>query len=650
MFTAHRLLLPFCALAVAFSLTTPIWSQSSQSVGSTSLDDWIRQVRIDTAKTAFQLSIDRLAHFNFLIEGASRNWGAGEIANDTLKLFYDQPQSKARFELNGVGLKSLSYAGGDALWAEMVGGPLVGFREAIHQADLTWRAYAHQNEAQSLAYGGALSNLRLSNVVFDSGFGQLKGSFHSLDNRNHRVSISGSWTGEYGDRSDHFKAQSRYTFGELLSTSGHIYSGTGIVSRERVEQHELLLHEPLLSWISNGSNRLTETTRRSESYNDSFNGMQANQSIRQAGEFGIAVKRADAMARGDFVRPSQKGPYTLLATPNLVRDNPIDSGSLGRELDFRTRTYANKDLLVSAGLAISSLRDSWTNFASVWLPRSASSLVTAAKDWTLNTVGSGWSNWFGANRSGGPNLSYWRDTMGEFALGDTRVPGTNWRDWTARTHDIQYWTDMHASAGTWVEFAGPFGQKQYFQSHGNPDQANANVAWANLRGFFDPQVRDTAQYLDVRFERPNSGRIITFEALKTLYEPRLKAGENSLRPEVPLATAPTAPSLYEVRSIKVPPSISLPSPSPPRPIPIVDTSIGRAGRLLPQIDAVGSRLSMPPVPKLGGIDMAVQLTEVDDKDIFGPSNSAFPSTTKEREASSEKPSPTNSASPKPKKK
>jgi hypothetical protein len=58
---------------------------------------------------------------------------------------------------------------------------------------------------------------------------------------------------------------------------------------------------------------------------------------------------------------------------------------------------------------------------------------------------------------------------------------------------------------------------------------------------------------------------------------------------------------------------------------------------------------MPTAPKVGGIDMAVQLTEVDDKDIFGPGNSASPSTTKEREASSEKPSPTNSAPPKQKK-
>jgi hypothetical protein len=94
----------------------------------------------------------------------------------------------------------------------------------------------------------------------------------------------------------------------------------------------------------------------------------------------------------------------------------------------------------------------------------------------LNWIGKG-SNWIGPNRSGG-QLSFETDRLGEYPLGDTRVPGTYWLDWKARWHDIQYYVNRHAEKGQWVEVWTPDGSKEYYQSSGGSVfLANLGIIW-----------------------------------------------------------------------------------------------------------------------------------------------------------------------------
>jgi len=220
---------------------------------------------------------------------AARNWPLVDIGRNAVDLMtnptYRSQAAEGSFKLTGVLLDSASYAGGEAFWAELLG-PLGEFRKMLHNAELTYSAFEHQNEAQNLAFGGfggELSRARLPEVLFaPPDFDNFSGSFHS--DAGNRVSIAGSWTAMYGT-SDRFNAESRYSFDEHQTASGHVFTGIGIVSRERVEQHDPFQHEPLLNWINvfnfNDPMTVTEWTRRNESYNDSFNGALVNQSIQQ---------------------------------------------------------------------------------------------------------------------------------------------------------------------------------------------------------------------------------------------------------------------------------------------------------------------------------------------------------------------------------
>jgi hypothetical protein len=98
----------------------------------------------------------------------------------------------------------------------------------------------------------------------------------------------------YGNTEDRFDAWAGYKFNELQTTSGHVLSGAGSVSRLRVERHDPFQDVPLLRGVSlfnfNDPTNMTETTWRHESYNDSFNGALANQLIQRASEFNSHAK------------------------------------------------------------------------------------------------------------------------------------------------------------------------------------------------------------------------------------------------------------------------------------------------------------------------------------------------------------------------
>ncbi len=85
-------------------------------------------------------------------------------------------------------------------------------------------------------------------------------------------------------------------------------------------------------------------------------------------------------------------------------------------------------------------------------------------DRLLNRFGEN-SNWIGRNRSGG-KYSYDLDARGEFPLGDTTVQPKGELDRRARWHDIQYYVNMHAPEGQWVEVPAPGGAKEYYKSGG----------------------------------------------------------------------------------------------------------------------------------------------------------------------------------------
>jgi hypothetical protein len=278
-------------LALSLIAMTPLHAQAPSTADSTLLNEWVQSARNDALQAVSLFSLDHLKQQPLFGSWGATNdldryWDAFNITRETFSLFtdplYRQQPAEARFEFDGILLKSASFAGGEAFWADTLGGPIMASRDNLHRAELMYNAVAHQREAQSLAFGGVLSKVRLPDIRFATsdldGFGA---SFHSWGAEN-RTSAAGSWTAVYGSR-DVFNAQSRYTFDRLQSNSGHVFTGTGIVARERVEQRGMFAHEPLLNWINlfnfSSPMKVTETTRRSESYSDSFNGAQVNRSI-----------------------------------------------------------------------------------------------------------------------------------------------------------------------------------------------------------------------------------------------------------------------------------------------------------------------------------------------------------------------------------
>ena len=155
--------------------------------------------------------------------------------------------------------------------------------------------------------------------------------------------------------------------------------------------------------------------------------------------------------------------------------------------------------------------------------------LRATGDRLLNLAGTG-SNWIGRNRSGG-RVSFERDRYGEFPLGDTTVGGRTWHDWRARWHDVQYWVDVHAPQGQWVQVPGPGGREEYFRSRGSAGRTNAEVLLDAVSGF-SPAVQLLVNS-DWRVQR-NPPR----EGFTTL---------DALRQQFPVGTDATLPELAPAR-------------------------------------------------------------------------------------------------------
>jgi len=151
--------------------------------------------------------------------------------------------------------------------------------DTVHHAQLTYNAMEHQNEAQRLAFGGVLSTANLPRVQFTPDYDYFSGSFRSAQS-DARLTISGGWFSRSDLTTDRFAAASRYTFNGLETSSGHILTGYGIASFGRAQQRDTFFN--LLSDF--GSQAVTTTTKRYESYNDSFNGALVNQRIQRAAQ------------------------------------------------------------------------------------------------------------------------------------------------------------------------------------------------------------------------------------------------------------------------------------------------------------------------------------------------------------------------------
>lgn len=94
-------------------------------------------------------------------------------------------------------------------------------------------------------------------------------------------------------------------------------------------------------------------------------------------------------------------------------------------------------------------------------------------DAMLNWAGRN-SVWIGRNRSGGV-VSYEKDELGQYPLGDTRLPGGNAIDCYSRLHDIEYWVSMHVPQGVQVMIPHPDGGYGYYVSEGESGLVDVNA-------------------------------------------------------------------------------------------------------------------------------------------------------------------------------
>jgi hypothetical protein len=230
---------------------------------------------------------------------------------------YRSQPAEGRFNLVNTFIDITSYAEGEAFWAEVLG-PLGSFRQTLHDAELRYEAFNHDAEAQNLAFAGVLSRARLDVKPAPPDFDSFSGSFN-LRQGDGRLSIGGSWTAVYGGASDRFDAASRYSFEQLQTYSGHLLTGSGTVFRERIEQHDPFEHQPLLNSMSvfNYPTTVSETTRRSELYNESFNGALVNQSIQRA------LADQTAQHPSAFIPPQNISLPVALSAPQLYHDQTV---------------------------------------------------------------------------------------------------------------------------------------------------------------------------------------------------------------------------------------------------------------------------------------------------------------------------------------
>lgn len=155
-------------------------------------------------------------------------------------------------------------------------GPPVALYQSSRELRMNIRAQEHQTETERLAFGGVLSQAKLPSLTFAPPEGDLLSGTFSAKDSSARLSSTGVWTSQDGFTADRFNAAGRYTFDHLDTPSGRVVTGYGNVSRVRIEWHDAIIN-PFSLVNLREIPTVTETTRRHESYNETF----GNQDTRQ---------------------------------------------------------------------------------------------------------------------------------------------------------------------------------------------------------------------------------------------------------------------------------------------------------------------------------------------------------------------------------
>ena len=213
------------------------------------------------------------------------------IARDAFDLItnpvYQLQTADAASTAGDLLLNILSYLQPDTFVGDQLLPGFSSFDQTMNGFRRSYNGFEHQKEARNLAFGGTLSQLNLNKVPNyepAANFHDHEGTFF-IGAANGPLAVYSRWTSEEGLTTASFNAQSWYRFHGLETASGHIMTGFGKAGRERVERHSPFEFSPILNVLSlfdfGDSFNEVQTSWRYESYNDSFNGALANQSIQR---------------------------------------------------------------------------------------------------------------------------------------------------------------------------------------------------------------------------------------------------------------------------------------------------------------------------------------------------------------------------------
>lgn len=320
-------------------------ADSSPAQGTTALDTFADLLGSSTSDNAVGLSLDNFrpwpssgvpdifsvqpgvraskedfaSDFNESAEFGSHVWRMYGIGSDlfdqmTNPIYDSQPAER-------------EYAAGKTL-LDTVGafvpevGALSDIRDTLHDAQLAVNAAEYDQEAHALAFGRALSEAPIHGMTYGRpDYDYYSGSVQTLANGG-RINSTGSWNAWYGEKANDISASSAYTFNDLSTYSGHILSGYGAATTGRIEARD----PP--SWFSpfdtTDPMTMSETTRRYESYNDSFNGAEENRLIQNAesGQYRQMEPPPVLLQTG----PPEMHLYTddIVRRPPTISNPPID--------------------------------------------------------------------------------------------------------------------------------------------------------------------------------------------------------------------------------------------------------------------------------------------------------------------------------------
>jgi hypothetical protein len=283
---------------------------------------------VNGARQAVSFYSDVAPRLDTVVGFAAEHLPLVGIASDVSDIM-TTPRSQ-RDEVNSKATDLLLDVAGYAMGGEAFAAAKL-VNDNVRDAEKTYNAFQYDNEARNLAFsGGALSSAVMDQVRFTpQNFNSSGGSFRAIDSTD-RFSMDGRWSADYSDRRDQFDAESRYSFNQLSTYAGHAITGTGTVSEERIEYHNSYEHQPLLAWMNafspSDGMTMTETSRRYESDNESFNRASTDQAIQQADRVAyqyrpqVSVQPAPIDARpyeDDIVKrpPSVSNPPVLPPRP-----------------------------------------------------------------------------------------------------------------------------------------------------------------------------------------------------------------------------------------------------------------------------------------------------------------------------------------------